>query len=83
MTDASGARCGLIDPAILGFLSINLLTRKIRNQDRVPGTDGIPALKNLRFSNVRVQHCPELVDATRIHPQKPLEGFALVPYQLR
>jgi hypothetical protein len=32
----------------------------------------------LRFSNVRLKDCPVLVDAVRIHPAKPLDGFSLV-----
>jgi polygalacturonase len=61
-----------------GFLNLNLLTSGIQDQDPVPGIEGIPAARNLRFSNVHVEKCPQLVEATRIHPEKPLEGFALV-----
>ena len=61
-----------------GFLSLNLLTTGIQDQDPVPGVEGIPLARNLRFSRVRVRNCPQLVDAVRIHPDKPLEGFALV-----
>jgi polygalacturonase len=60
-----------------GFLSLNLLTSGIQDQDPVPGMEGIPAARNLRFSRVRVENCPQLVDAVRIHPEKPLEGLAL------
>jgi polygalacturonase len=60
-----------------GLLSLNLLTSGIQDQDPVPGIEGIPTLRNLRLSNVRVKDCPQLVDATRIHPDKPLDGFAL------
>jgi polygalacturonase len=60
-----------------GFLSLNLLGSGLRDQFPVPGDAGIPAARNFRFSNVRVQDCPVLVDAVRIHPQKPLDGFVL------
>jgi polygalacturonase len=60
-----------------GFLSLNLLTTGIQDQDPVPGVEGIPVVRNLRFSKVRVKDCPQLVDAVRIHPDKPLEGFTL------
>jgi len=60
-----------------GFLSLNLLSSGIQDQDPVPGIEGIPTLRNLRISNVRVKDCPQLVDATRIHPDKPLDGFSL------
>jgi hypothetical protein len=43
----------------------------------VPGDEGIPTVKNFRFSNIRVNDCPILVDGTAIHPNKPLEGFTL------
>jgi polygalacturonase len=61
-----------------GFLSLNLLSSGIQDQDPVPGVEGIPAVRNLRFSNVRVKRCPQLVDAMRIHPDKPVVGFSLV-----
>jgi hypothetical protein len=60
-----------------GFLSINLLTSGIQDENPVPGAEGIPALRNLRLSNVRVNACPVLVDATRIHPDRPLDGLRL------
>jgi hypothetical protein len=44
----------------------------------VPGEEGIPTVRNFRFSNVRVKDCPVLVDAVNIHPDKPLDGFSLV-----
>jgi polygalacturonase len=61
-----------------GFLRINLLSSGIQDQDPVPGVAGIPAARNFRFSNLRVKDCPTLVDAVGLHPQKPLDGFALV-----
>jgi hypothetical protein len=48
-------------------------------QDRVPvsGNNGIPTIKNFKFTNIRVDDVPELVDGTGIHPNKPLDGFTL------
>jgi polygalacturonase len=60
-----------------GFLSFNLLSSGLQDQDPVPGADGIPTVRNFRFSNVRVKDCPQLVDGTRIHPDRPLDGFSL------
>jgi polygalacturonase len=60
-----------------GFLSFSLLSSGLQDQDPVPGVDGIPTVRNFRFSNVRVKDCPQLVDGTRIHPDKPLDGFSL------
>jgi polygalacturonase len=61
-----------------GFLRVNVLSSGLRDQAPVPGDEGIPALKNLKFSNVRVKDCPRLADVTGIHPSKPLDGFSLV-----
>jgi polygalacturonase len=68
--DVSGARGG--------FLRFNILNSGIQDQAPVPGDEGIPTIKNFRFSNVRVTDCAILVDGTGIHPHKPLEGFSLV-----
>jgi polygalacturonase len=61
-----------------GFLRFNILNSGIQDQDPVPGDEGIPTVKNFKFSNVRVKDCPVLVDGTGIHPNKPLDGFSLV-----
>jgi hypothetical protein len=61
-----------------GFLRFNILNSGIQDQNPVPGDEGIPTIKNFRFSNVRVKDCPVLVDGTGIHPNKPLDGFSLV-----
>jgi polygalacturonase len=61
-----------------GFLCFNLTGSGLQDQDPVPGTAGIPATRNFRFSNVRVNDCPTLVDGVRIHPAKPLDGLSLV-----
>ena len=60
-----------------GFLRFNILNSGIQDQDPVPGDEGIPTVRNFRFSNVRVKDCPLLVDGTGIHPAKPLDGFSL------
>jgi polygalacturonase len=61
-----------------GFLRFNILGSGIQDQDPVPGDEGIPTVKNYRFSNIRVTNCPILVDGTAVHPNKPLDGFSLV-----
>ncbi len=60
-----------------GFLRFNILNSGIQDQAPVPGDEGIPTIKNFKFSNVRVKDCPLLVDGTGIHPNKPLDGFSL------
>lgn len=60
-----------------GFLRINVLSTGLQDENPVPGDAGIPAIRNFRFSNVRVKDCPLLVDGTAIHPGKPLDGFTL------
>ncbi len=61
-----------------GFLRMNILNSGIQDQAPVPGADGIPTLRNFKFSNVRVADCPTLVEGIGIHPAKPLDGFSLV-----
>ena len=61
-----------------GFLRVNILSSGIHDPVSVPGEEGIPTVRNFRFSNVRVKDCPVLVDAVNIHPDKPLDGFSLV-----
>ncbi len=61
-----------------GFLRLNLLDSGLQDQAPVPGDEGIPTTRNFRFSNVLLHDCPLLVDAVRIHPAKPLDGFSLV-----
>jgi polygalacturonase len=60
-----------------GFLSLNLMGSGLQDQDPVPGLEGIPTIRELHFSNVRVKGCPQLVDGTRVHPDKPVDGFSL------
>ncbi|HEX8502032.1 MAG TPA: glycosyl hydrolase family 28 protein [Pyrinomonadaceae bacterium] len=60
-----------------GFLRFNFLNSGLQDQEPVPGLEGIPTLKNFRFSDVRVRDVPVLVDGTSVHPDKPLQGFSL------
>ncbi len=61
-----------------GFLRFNILGSGIQDPDPVPGNEGIPTIRNYRFSNIRVKDCPVLVDGTAVHPEKPLDGFSLI-----
>jgi polygalacturonase len=61
-----------------GFLRFNILNSGLQDQTPVPGDEGIPTIKNFRFSNVRVKDVPVLVDGISIHPHKPLQGFSLI-----
>jgi len=67
-----------VEGVVGGFLRFNILNSGLQDQDPVPGDEGIPTIKNFKFSNVRVKDCPMLVDGTGIHPNKPLDGFSLV-----
>ncbi|HXE64561.1 MAG TPA: glycoside hydrolase family 28 protein [Bryobacteraceae bacterium] len=60
-----------------GFLRFNILNSGLQDQDPVPGPEGIPTVRNFRFTSIRVTDCPLLVDGTGIHPDKPLDGFTL------
>ncbi len=67
--DVSGAK--------QGFLRLNFLNSGKQDEFPVPGDAGIPSVRNLRFSNVRVTDVPVLVNGTAIDPQKPLDGLVL------
>ncbi len=60
-----------------GFLRLNNLNSGKQDEFPVPGDAGIPEFRNFRFSNIRVTDVPALVQATEIHPRKPLTGFTL------
>jgi polygalacturonase len=60
-----------------GFLRVNALGSGIQDEVPVPGLEGIPTLRNFKFSNIRVDACPQLADVTGIHPDKPLDGFSM------
>ena len=60
-----------------GFLRLNNLNSGKQDEFPVPGDEGIPKFANFHFSNIRVTDVPALVQATEIHPHKPLIGFSL------
>lgn len=60
-----------------GFLRFNLLGSGLQDPNPVPGDEGIPSVKNWRFTNIRVKDVPVLVDGTAVHPAKPLAGLVL------
>jgi polygalacturonase len=62
----------------LGFVRINILNSGLQDPNPVPGVDGIPTIRNYKFSNIRVTNVPLLVQADEIHPDKPLDGFSLI-----
>jgi hypothetical protein len=60
-----------------GFLRFNLSGSGLQDQVPVPGDEGIPTVKNFKFTNIKVTDVPVLVDGTGLHPNKPLDGFEL------
>jgi polygalacturonase len=60
-----------------GFLRCNVLSSGLQDEAPVPGDEGIPTVRNFRFSNIHLNDCPLLADVTGVHSRKPLEGFAL------
>ncbi|MFT3783795.1 MAG: glycoside hydrolase family 28 protein [Nibricoccus sp.] len=57
-------------------LRINLLNSGKEGTDPVPGDEGIPLGKNIRFSNVRFVNCGRVTETT-IPAAKPVEGLVL------
>jgi polygalacturonase len=62
-----------------GFVRINLVSSGNSNtvDDPVAGMDGYPLGRNYSFSNVRLTNATELCEATKISPERPLDGFKL------
>jgi polygalacturonase len=60
-----------------GFLRCNVLSSGLQDEVPVTGDEGIPTVRNFKFSNIRLHDCPQVADVTGIHSRKPLEGFAL------
>ena len=66
-----------VSNATQGFLRINILNSGLQDPNPVPGDEGIPTIRNFRFTNIRVKDVPVLVDATAILSNKPLDGLLL------
>jgi polygalacturonase len=62
-----------------GFLRINLTQGGNTNtfDDPVEGLLGYPSARNLSFSNVRLHDASEIIRATQIVPEKPVQGLSL------
>lgn len=60
-----------------GFLGINVLGSGKQDEFPVPGNAGIPEVRDLNFTNIRVKDVPALVRATEIDASKPLVGLRL------
>ncbi len=60
-----------------GFLRLNFLDSGKQDQFPVAGLEGVPTVRNFTFERIRVTDVPVLVQATNIHPDKPLDGFTL------
>ncbi len=60
-----------------GFLRCNVLSSGIQDEAPVTGDEGIPTVRNFKFSDIRLHDCPQLADVTGVHSRKPLDGFAL------
>lgn len=67
-----------VSGAKTGFLRFNILNSGIADAPNlVPGDEGIPAIRNFEFRNIKVTDVPELVQGVDIHPHRPLDGFVL------
>ncbi len=60
-----------------GFLRLNFVDSGLQDSDPVPGEEGIPTVKNFRFTNIRVKDAPVLVQGTAVDGRKPLDGLVL------
>jgi polygalacturonase len=71
------ARDLIVGGACGGFLRINLLNSGKKDEEPVVGDEGIPYGKNFRFSNVRLEGCGTLLEATEISDKRPIEGLVV------
>jgi hypothetical protein len=60
-----------------GLIRIDLMGTGIRDQEPVPGDEGIPLSKNFHFADIKVDKCGTLVDARGISKIKPLDGLVI------
>lgn len=60
-----------------GFLRFNFIDSGKKDEFPVPGRRGLPVVRNLSFSNIRVADVPVLVQAIEVDPRRPLRGFSL------
>lgn len=66
-----------VESAGRGFLRLNLLGSGKHDEEPVQGLDGVPQARDFRFSHIRVNDCPRLVEAWSVPEEKPLDGFVL------
>jgi polygalacturonase len=55
----------------------NLVSSGKQDENPVPGAEGIPTVRNIRYARIHVDGAPQLVEAVNCHPGKPLDGFSL------
>jgi polygalacturonase len=62
-----------------GLLRINTISggNTSTMDDPVDGDIGIPLIRNIRFSNIRVKNVANLVTAVQTNPKMPVEGLTL------
>jgi len=59
------------------FLRLNLATSGKVGPDPVPGDEGIPLGRDIRFSRVRLNNCGAVLEATEIPAERPVERLVL------
>jgi len=68
-----------LDVANGGFLSINATSggNQSTPDDTIEGDLGYPIIRNIRFSNVRLNDVTTLAEAIKVAPEKPIWGLSL------
>lgn len=76
MEDISGDNLTILKSPT--FIGIDLLKKGIQATDPVPGdVDKWALVRNFSFTNIRVQDVKDLIAATNIPTERPLDGFTL------
>lgn len=64
------AQCGT-------FIGIDLTTKGIEAAEPVTGDDRWPRVKNIAFSDIKLDNVPIILDARNIAPERPVEALTL------
>jgi polygalacturonase len=66
-----------IAPACGTFIGIDLVTKGIEASEPVTGDDRWPRVKNIAFSNIKLDNVPIIVNGRNVAAERPIDGLSL------
>ena len=66
-----------IAPACGTFIGIDLVTKGIEATEPVTGDDRWPRVKNIAFSNIKLDNVPIIIAGRNVAPERPLDGLTI------